>query len=254
MRVVSWNIAGGHKMRSAASLFDYAGLDLDYFIDQLRAVLPDIVCLQETHSRPGESIAADIARALDLPYVYEVAVSPSHIDDRYRLGNAILSRWRLQHVADLTYPFPDFALRFKDGQPAQRHDKMAQLYQLDGVMIANTQMMPFDVFGVDHKHGAGAQNIQQIEQQLLVALHAPLILCGDLNMKNASKILAKLYAKLSLRDVLPPVPTRPLEHRLKSDYILVSPTIMCKKSSVVPAQADHFLCLADLEARPYRSH
>lgn len=247
LRIASWNIAGAHKIQSLER-FDYSGEDIAYFVDCLKQINPDIVCVQESHTNEQRSNAADIAKLLGMPYVYNVAVSPSHIDSEFQLGNAILSKVALSHVADVQYPYPSFDLFFSDGRPAAVHHKMIQIYKLGDMVIANTQMMPLGIFGASYASGPGAELASSIQQLLIDNLSAPLLLCGDLNFDTPQDIYPELYNTLRLHETLPDVPTRPAKDMAKHtpDHILVSDGIAVAAADVIEVEADHYLCYADI--------
>src|SRR4051812_3740378 len=180
LRVASWNIAGARKIGSLKK-FDYSGEDVSYFADSLKSINPDIICLQEVHINDTRSVASEIAKLLGFDYVYQVVVSPSHIDGLFNFGNAILSKHKLNFVENVLYPYPDFDLFFKNGKPAVCHEKMIQIYSLGDLCIANTQMLPLDVFSESYAEGKGKRLSSQIDTLLSEHLSTPLVLCADFN-------------------------------------------------------------------------
>lgn len=251
LRIASWNVGGARKIRSLKQ-FDYAEEDAAYFAEQLAALSPDIVCLQETHTSDQRSLAAEIAGKLGISYVYNRVVSKSHLDNDYRLGNAILSRHELHHVADATYPYPEFANFFPDGRPSQHHDKMVQIFELDGLTIANTQMLPIHIFGEQYDSGKGAELAAQIDETLCAHLHTPLVLCGDINFNTPADVYPLLYKKFALQEAPPDTVTRPnIEGAKKTpDHILVSRPMRILRSDVIIVEADHYLCFAEISTGP----
>ena len=196
IRIASWNIAGAHKYTSSDHL-NYEAEDISYFAEQLKRVDPDIIFLQETHLNSDRSIARDIANLLNYENVYEVDVSPSHIDSNFRLGNAIISKAPLSHIKDAYYPYPDFELRFPNGKLARdRHDKMVQIYKFGDIMICNTQMCPLSLFGYSYVEGLGKEIALQIEDILIDNLTTPLIFAGDFNTDEPEQAYPKLVNKL----------------------------------------------------------
>jgi exonuclease III len=246
LRIVSWNIAGSRKMKSLDH-FDYEEEDITYFADQIKALSPDIVCLQETHTNAQRIIANEIARKAGFEYVYNHPVSPSHIDNSYRLGYAVLSKVELKDDGVTYYPYPDFPLFFSDGRPAEVHQKGVQLVVLNGLAIANTQMLPLPVFGKTYESGDGALLAQKIDASLSTALKQPLIFCGDFNFDEPQALYPKTYKAYGLRDALPDMLTRPNKEGLKKrpDHILYSSGVTCIDAKIVTVQADHYLCYAD---------
>jgi endonuclease/exonuclease/phosphatase family metal-dependent hydrolase len=246
LTIVSWNIAGGRTMRSLDH-FDYEEENLSYFADVLRAADPDIILLQEVHFNDERSVAKEIAALVGYKYVYEQPMSPSHIDDVYRLGMAVLSKRPLEPLETLEYPYPHFPLFFSDGRPAAVHHKGAQLLMADNVMIANTQMLPLAVFGAHYEAGEGAVLAEKIQSALLDRLKRPVILGGDFNFNAPRVIYPHLYERLQLHEALPDTLTRPNKEGVKQtpDHILYSEGIALVSSRVQEVQADHYLCIAE---------
>ena len=248
IRIASWNIAGARRMQSLKQ-FDYSGVDIEYFVNCLKEIDADIICLQESHTNDEQSVAQDIAALLGgMPFVYNVAVSPSHIDNAFSLGNAILSKTELTHIRDIQYPYPDFDLFFKDGRPAAVHQKMIQIYKYNNAMIANTQMLPLGIFGKSYASGDGARLAAAIEQLLLDNLTSPLIFCGDMNFDAPHTIYPNLYKQLELNEALPDTLTRPNKTMAKQtpDHIVISSNLAVIQADVVEVEADHYLCYADI--------
>jgi endonuclease/exonuclease/phosphatase family metal-dependent hydrolase len=246
LTVASWNIAGGHVMRSLDH-FDYEKEDLTYFADALRTADPDIILLQEVHSNADRSVATDLAVLLGYENVYSQAVSPSHIDAEYRLGLAVLSKEPLEQLDFVEYAYPHFPLSFSDGRPAVVHHKGAQLLMAGDVMIANTQMLPLTVFGAHYDEGEGKVLAGRIDQLLEARLRTPVIFGGDFNFDTPSAIYPGLYAKLKLHEALPNELTRPNKEGVKKtpDHILYSEGLVLASSRIQEVQADHYLCIAE---------
>jgi len=227
--------------------FDYEEEDVTYFSDQIKNISPDIVCLQETHTNTSRAIATEIAREIGFEFVYNCPISTSHIDSRYRLGMAVLSKVDLKGNDVTNYPYPDFPLFFKDGRPAAVHQKGVQILMYDNLTIANTQMLPLPVFGKTYEEDEGAVLAQKIDELLSTIMKQPLIFCGDFNFDEPQVIYPKTYKAYGLEDALPDTLTRPNKEELKKrpDHILYSSDIVCTGAKVVTVQADHYLCYAD---------
>lgn len=228
--------------------FDYDHENIEYFTEQISAFSPDIVCLQEVHTNDDRSVAADIARLMGYEYVYNEVVSPSHIDDDYSLGLAILSREKLTSKKFIRYPYPDFPLYFADGRPAIVHHKGVQIAEWNGITIANTQMLPLPVFGKTYNEGEGAGLARKIDAQLMTLFTTPLIFCGDFNYDSPQLIYPGTYDKLTLGEALPSELTRPNRDGVKKtpDHILYSKELVVDHAKIMPVEADHYLCFAEL--------
>lgn len=247
IKIVSWNIAGGRKMKSLDQ-FDYENEDISYFAEQIGKFSPDIVCLQESHTNAKRSVAAEIAQLMGYEYAYNEVVSPSHIDSDYSLGLAILSREKPISKRLIRYPYPDFPLYFLDGRPAEAHHKGAQVIECSGVVVANTQMLLLPVFGKTYDEGEGAGLARKIDDQLGASFTTPLIFCGDFNYDSPRAIYPNMYEKLTLSEALPDELTRPNKNGDKKtpDHILYSKELTVNDAKVVTVQADHYLCFAEL--------
>lgn len=246
LTVASWNIAGGRAMRSLDH-FDYEDEDLGYFADELSTADPDIVLLQEVHFNKNRSVARELAGLLGYEYCYEQPMSPSHVDEHYQLGMAVLSRMPLKPLGTVQYPYPHFPLFFSDGRPAVVHHKGAQVFDFGGLMIANTQMLPLTVFGARYDEGEGKVLAQGIEASLLENLKTPVIFGGDFNFDSPKSIYPNLYDQLRFREALPDELTRPNKENIKKtpDHIVYSDGLTLAGSYVKPVRADHYLCVAE---------
>jgi len=249
MRVVTWNIAGGRKTRSLKH-FDYSNEDLEYFASQLKNLRPAVVCLQEAHTSQSESSAGRIAGLLNLPHVYNSPASPSHIEKSSLLGNAIISSLPFQKRADFFFPPPRFELKWKNGKPAERHNKLVQLVKIGQWNIANTQLLPIDLFGYYYDLSAGRKYAAEIEN-ILLNLTEPCVLCGDFSgafkKQPVEKVFNALFTKLDLKDSLPNEITRPTKQGwYKTDHIYFSPQLSVTKSGIVKTATDHYLCYTDI--------
>jgi endonuclease/exonuclease/phosphatase family metal-dependent hydrolase len=248
VRVVTWNIAGGRRAKSLKR-WDYEAEDLRYFIDQLKRLSPDIICLQETHSKPDRSVTQVqvISDGLEMEHVYECVMSNSHIDINQRLGIAIISRLKLNEVKTYKYEHPWFKLLYPDGRKAKKHDKYLLKAKVGDFYVVNTQLLPLHIWGYSYDEGEGYQ-LAQKHQELFLGLKRPLIMCGDINTNYPEKVYNKFFEAFSLAKALPDVPTRPERggRSRRSDYILYSSEFKLVSSGVVKTQTDHYLCMAEL--------
>lgn len=239
--IATWNIAGGHLLRSG-EVFDYGPEEVGYFAEQLRAVDPDVVCLQETHRNATRSVAQEIADALGGYACVEQENSPSHIDPAYTLGNAVLSRLPILRSEEHLFAYPDFPLVLSDGRPAVRHEKGFQIIALDGVGVMNLQMQPLRSLGTPYDTKEGSAFARQMEVQLLEHRSGSMLVCGDFNVDHASELYPEFLE--GMYNALPDAPTRPGNKR--TDYLFASPEFQVKASGIIETQTDHYLCWATL--------
>jgi endonuclease/exonuclease/phosphatase family metal-dependent hydrolase len=245
LRIVTWNIAGGHKSKSNQR-FDYEkDEDALYFVNELQLINPDIICLQESHWHPDKSLSIRLARSLGYEYVYETVNSPSGIDPKYKESMAIISRHKLENTSATTLPYPAFEMYLPNGEPAAQWDKHLQIAYVDGIQIANIHTQPLGYFKFDYHTGQGATYARELEKILLSELRKPLILAGDMNMVNVDQVFTELFNQAGLHDALSPdTGTKHNGHHV--DYILYSNDLTTNDSGIVQTSSDHFLCWAEV--------
>ncbi|MDB5264864.1 MAG: hypothetical protein JWN64_435 [Parcubacteria group bacterium] len=251
LKIASWNIAGGHPFGTLKQ-FDYHAKDILYFIEELRSINADIVCLQEAHtSDDGEnSNAQDIAKALEYPYVFNSVSSVSHIEEGYKLSTSILSRLPFVDERRIFYPNPSAPLVWRNGNPAKAmHEKNLQIASTEFFSIANNQMLPIHLFSLSYDDGGvGSELARGINKVMTENVVNPVLWCGDFNFEDPLSIYPHLKA-LQLTEALPDTDTRPSVEGAKkrTDHIFYSPEFTLVASDVIVVNADHYLCWAEFE-------
>jgi len=253
IKIASWNIAGGHSI-SSLQQFDYSPEDLDYFIEQLRSINADIVCLQESHTSEdgSNSNAHAIAAALGYPHLLNSPSSPSHIEEGYKLSTAILSKVPFLEKRAVLYPYPSAPLFWRDGRAAVgRHEKNLQVVRTENFSIANNQMLPIHLFSLSYDDkGEGGKLAHRINETMAASVASPVLWCGDFNFENPLSIYPHLNT-LHLTEALPDKDTRPSVGGAKrrTDHIFYSPEFRLIASDVMTVNADHYLCWAEFELK-----
>jgi len=250
LKVVTWNIAGGHTIASLDH-FDYEDENIQYFIDQLKNINPDIICLQEVHTAVDGSVsnAATIAQALGFKYVFNSPASPSHIADGYKLGTAIFSRENWVDVKEIALADPETELHWKDGRPAMTHHKNMQVVRFKHFSIVNNQMLPLKLFGLSYQDDSfGGQLAVEINKSMSEHVQDPVIWCGDFNIDNPIEVYAHI-GDLKMKEALPMESTRPSESgRLNMpDHVLYSPACILKDAKIIHTRSDHYLCIVEFD-------
>jgi endonuclease/exonuclease/phosphatase family metal-dependent hydrolase len=247
MRVVTWNINGGHGLTSTRKYVDAE--NLSYFLENLTILDADILCLQEVHANEKRSQTKLIAESLGYPYTFETIASPSHIDLSYCLANAILSKQPFKSTKAVQLPRPSFLLEpplLSNGQRAEIHDKYLQVVELETFTLANVHTLPLHVLSASYDSEDGKQFAREVERVFLEHLKTPLIFCGDFNHQNTESLYPRLFSELGLIDVLPNQPSVP-NSDVRIDYILVSSDrFHILDAGITPTLADHFPCWLEL--------
>jgi len=140
-------------------------------VDTIRSVDPDVVCLQEVWSDESADQLDDLAGALGLETVRTDPVFYSG----QSFGNAVMSRWPIERIADEVLPR-------SDGQPSHRRVVAA-------VVDTPFGRWPFASTHLDHRFDRSADRVAQIVR-LMERAHEwrgdpaadlPLIVGADLN-------------------------------------------------------------------------
>lgn len=249
IRIATWNIGGAKPIRDINNFGfsddDYFDEDTAYFASEIRELDPDIVCLQETHVNPERSVAKEVGKAAGTYECIEVSLSESHIDARYLLGNAVLTKKEPHSEVFHALPYPDFPLSLPNGKPAKVHKKGVQVLSYDFGTVANTHLQPLRFLGMPYESEDGQRYAREVEKEFERYLSAPLLLCGDFNYAHAETLYGELVEKFALRNVLPSYPTCP-DGKVK-DYIFTSSNFTLIDAGIIKTRADHFLCWADVE-------
>jgi endonuclease/exonuclease/phosphatase family metal-dependent hydrolase len=249
LKVVSWNIAGGHPMASLDHL-DYGPEDLDYFVEEIRKFEPDILCLQEAHTplSGGASNAEQIAKALGMLCVLNEPANISHIDTEYDIGVALISKIPFKNSKTTFLPNPHIESVWEDGRLAYTHEKNLQVVDFEDFSVANNQMLPITLFG--HKYddesrgGELAGEINAVMTDFIPS--APLIWCGDFNFSDPLKVYPYMQER-ELVDALPDEGTRPAKDGSKKrpDHIFYTSEFKVVQTIVKKTNTDHYLCFAE---------
>ncbi len=252
MKIASWNIAGGHTVKSK-SHFDYEDEDVSYYVRHLAAIDPDVICLQEVHMNAAQSTAQQIAEGLNGYQVSEFPLHDSHIDDNYKMGLAILTRGEFEDPQLHLYPPPEFDLYFNDGRRAAKHDKGLQTVRYGGNLIANTHMLPLIIFGYDYRYDKGRKFAGTIDNAMAANLGEPLIFCGDFGASNAqASTYKKTIGIFKLQNALPAKPTYHAASEVGGinapDCIFFSTASLERSDAgIIITKTDHYLCWADIK-------
>jgi len=249
IKVASWNIAGGYPINSLDQ-FDYSEENINYFSNELKKLNPDIICLQESHtSIDGKRvIAEEIAKNLEMNYVFNISCSPSHINDQYQLSLSIISNKELKDQKIFWFPDPSVELFFSDGKKAITHKKALQIIRVDDFYIANNQMLPVTLFGYSYDDKSEGHKLAEGINEVMKNIKQPVVWCGDFNFSDPKKIY-KTINDLNLNEALPDKPTRPLKSGEKKtpDHIFYSSDFKLITSDVVTTNSDHYLCFSEFE-------
>lgn len=162
LRVATWNLwwrFGPFEQRQVA------------IVETLRSINADVLCLQEVWSTDTDDQAQSLARALDMNVVRTAPV----LFDGQAFGNAVLSRWPADLMADEALP---------------RHDGAAGHRRVVAARV-DTPWGPWTFVSthLDHRFDASASRVLQTRRLLELAMtwrgdperDPPTVMGGDLN-------------------------------------------------------------------------
>jgi endonuclease/exonuclease/phosphatase family metal-dependent hydrolase len=252
LRVITWNIGGGFISTDQPLRFNTA--DLDYFATTLRSLDADVICLQECQAPKGSiqgSQAQLLASALQRSHWHTVPYGPncqSPFDPAQNLALAILSHWPFRSVQYEMLPNPGLQVQRPSGEVWATHDKGFLRANLvvgaDDIVVLTGHTVPFELYGRDAAEYAFAPIHCAMETIILAGSDLPTVVTGDLNYDKIEDLLPNVFQRGFTRAV-GDVATEPRFGRQR-DHILLSPHGTVRHSAVLPGQADHFLCYADV--------
>jgi len=254
MKIVSWNIAGGHLMTSnVKDAIGYEEENLDYFIQHLKKINPDIICLQETHISKDEKLnqTKEIAQAFDYKYfsthIYEGR--ESHIKPGHFLSFGTISRFPIVSNKYWNPPNPRLTVKRPNGIIWETLDMGIYVSQINFqkriINVANTHLLPLHYYKKDWSDKE-FQHLRNFVSNLFLSIkEEPTIAIGDFNYADLIKIYPGIFSLGKYQDVFiqDTTPTKG-----QQDHILFSQHWSLKKAEVIDrVDADHYICIAELK-------
>lgn len=249
LRTLQWNIGGG-KIRTMphGSSYDQDGLA---FIEQfIKEQAPDIVTLQETHSKNGHTQAEILARSLEWTAFTNDVYAHSHLEDGQGLGQAILSRFPITTHRFSLLPAPNLRLVLPGGHEAPIHDKgvtfcTVELSPQQYMNVATLHLFPF------RKLKADAFNLEFAPiRAALTDLATPTeplwVFQGDFNVNESSlrNYLPDLFAH-GIDEFVLPEPTTPRGGLY--DHVLFKTLCLTSGRIIKDVPTDHYPIVCDFE-------
>lgn len=250
MRIASWNIAGGHTLINNEHMNYFE--QLDYFIDELKKIDADIICLQEAHtSVDGKEIQAKIiADKLGYRHVENqpYKAKTSHIKDNYFLSISTISKLPISQSTFFELPNPNLKIQRPNGDmwiTLNAGFLMVEInYEGKKVNIANTHLVPLHYFKKDYME-EDFKNIREEISKLLINLSkTPTVIAGDFNFADMKSLLPDIFKDNLYHDAFQKNTT---PEKGQQDHILFSNHWQLKSADIKKGNADHYLCVADVE-------
>ena len=246
MRIATWNIGGGFILSDQKQEFDLE--NIDYFIDELQKIKPDVVCFQEIHVSENNDQPKMIAKALGFEFVEVESIADSHLKDNEQLSIAIISKYPIISSKFNKLPNPNLQFIW-NGKKEFSHDKgflEAKVnYSDTAIKILSGHMVPFHLFEKDFLADEFKEIRDQIEE-IICHEKMPTIIGADMNFEDIYKLIPNVF-KQRFKFVLSDKPTIP--KGIKQDKIIISDDWIFADSKIIKGRADHYLCFADIELK-----
>ncbi len=246
MNIATWSIGSGFIADEETNL--YSKENLQYFINTIKAENPDILFLQEVDTNPNnppDNQATMIANALG----YEVTSSvlhPNHLKAGRMQSLAILSRYPLQASWLSLLPNPHITHTTESGIEMVAFDKgfLAAQVEIDStiVQVICGHFLPFHKFKRDWMEDE-FKHIRCAVDATMGSFTTRPTICGiDMNYAQAADLapsaMGSDYKELIDQPTIP--------EGWQSDHLIVSKEMRAHNSRVIPGQADHYLCVAEI--------
>lgn len=221
---------------------------LDSIIKLIASENPNIVTLQETQSNAAHDQVREIAAALGYTYVHDIT-SESHIDEGYKLGHGILSRYPITDQVFGLFDNPNLKVTWEDGSIATSFDKGFTTCTLDtpggALTVTTLHLIPFRRFDVDMGSGLAKKILGNVED-LVAGNYSPWLIQGDFNIN--SQLLENYLPKLFDQNTGELLIDRPTNPKGRSyDHIIFRGAKLIDYKIVSNVLTDHFPVIARFE-------
>lgn len=252
LRTLTWNIGGGKLLEDGKD----SGLMSSYNVDgieeiagQVKVHSPDIITIQEAHGDDSDNQVAKIARELGYDYHFYDAISDSHIDGAYKLGNGLISKFPISNVQIGRFLNPEIHFEL-EGRKAFTHDKGYGSCDIKigdiAVHATSLHLIPFRSVGLEFD-SAIAQSILASIRSELSGTHIYQLIQGDFNIhaQTVRAYLEGLFNDNVLDEIELYKPTTPKSRMY--DHVLYRGLKLKKFIVDSNVKTDHYPIICDFE-------
>ncbi len=254
LRTITWNIGGGKLLKQGEDpglMSSYSVDGIDVIAGQIAATNPDIVAIQEAHGNDSDNQIAQIAKELGYEHFFYDAITDSHIDPTYKLGNGLISRFPISNLHTGRFLNPELSFEL-EGREAFTHDKGygSCMVKIGGTAIYTTtlHLIPFRSVGLEFD--------SETAQQILASVSAEVkdeeeneyrLIQGDFNISSDSvrPYLDDLFSAGKLDEVVLDQPTTPKERMY--DHVLYRGLKLGGFTINSDVLTDHYPVICDFE-------
>ncbi len=253
MKVLSWNIAGGHTFSGAIEdALNYEKEDLQYFKHQIKQLNPDVVALQEAHTHnedDSKTHSGILAKELGYKFFENHPYGRSHIKEGNKLSLATLSKFKIINSFFHQLPNPNLTIIRPNGDTWITFDVGFLVttisYNEEKIVVMNCHLAPFHYFERDYDEPE-FQKIRDDITELLVPFSTnPTVVLGDFNYSSLRKILPDVFENNKYKEAFEDTETTP--GKGQQDHILFTKHWELKNVEIRKANSDHHMCIVDLD-------
>jgi endonuclease/exonuclease/phosphatase family metal-dependent hydrolase len=249
VKTVQWNIGGGKARKPDSDINLLSSYDtdgLDEIIKLLKELSPDIITLQEVHSDATSNQAETIAKAVGLKYCVSDFYADSHIEKGQKLGQGIISRYKITDHSFQLFTNPQYEVVWEDGSKAISHDKGVTtcVIEVDGkpLVLKTLHAIPFRRFEIDPL-GEDARPVLE-DMQAKLKVEDDFIIQGDFNLDypTLAPVLPKLFAQAN--EITLDNPTTPKGR--KYDHVVFRGLSLISTQILDNVLTDHYPVVTEL--------
>lgn len=218
LRTTTWNIGGGKLLKQGEDpelMASYTVDGIGVIAQRIAMTNSDIVTIQEAHGGDGDNQIAQIAKELGYEHFFYDAITVSHIDSTYKLGNGIISRFPISDVQTGRFLNPklDFEL---EGRKAFTHDKGygSCIVKIGDIALYATSLhlIPFRSVGLEFESDTAQLILASVSAELKdEQINGYRLIQGDFNINSDTvrAYLEDLFGADRLDEVVLDQPTTP---------------------------------------------
>lgn len=253
IKTLTWNIGGGKILEKGAdpSLIASYNVDaIDYIVDKIKEISPDIISFQEIQKNETYDQAAIIASQLGYDYFVHESFSLSHNEEGAELGNAIISKFPISQQYFEKYINPNVTIKWEDGKIAKTHDKgfVECLVEINNnyISVLTTHLTPFRKFGMNLDSTKAIEILADVSNKIDKSNNNLSIILGDFNIDKPEIIglLPNLKSK-GYKEVITGMATTPKNRRY--DHVLYKGLRFKKQIIDNSVLTDHYVIVTEFE-------
>jgi endonuclease/exonuclease/phosphatase family metal-dependent hydrolase len=252
IRCVQWNIGGGKITDEKSDRSDdlsYSKNDLDYIVNILKSLNPDIITLQEVHVN-GVNQAELIAKELNMQNLSYDKYDKSHLEEGQWLSQAIITRFPIESHDFIFFTNPNVDVHFGN-KVGKSHDKgiTSVTLNINGEFLAvkTLHMIPFRRTGLKPNDPIFEKQNSELDSRL-DSKDKKILVQADFNYdsESLSDFINSVKDK-KINEVIQTEPTTPEGQRY--DHVLFRGIELTTSKVIKEALTDHLPIVSEFELK-----